>query len=121
MYYVVDTLIKLFEMEYPKDLFDGCKIGFFIHHVVTILGFKSIFIVDHYTWFLAGPMAYHTVVVGLPNLGLINNIIYLFFVASWMYYCTRKPFWDKKVYKICFYTSLVLLFPLAFLAWGNCM
>ena len=65
-YYTVDTIIKLYEMEYPKDLFDGCKMGFFVHHIVTIMGFKSIFIVDHFTWFLTGPMAFHTVVVGFP-------------------------------------------------------
>ena len=65
-YYMVDTIIKLYEMEYPRDLFDGCKMGFFVHHVITIMGFKSIFVVDHYTWFLTGPMAYHTVVVGYP-------------------------------------------------------
>ena len=121
LYYTVDTIIKLYEMNYPRDLFDGCKMGFFIHHIVTIMGFKSIFIVDHYTWFLTGPMAFHTVVVGFPQYGLINNIVYLFFVSAWLYCCTRKPFWNNKACRICFFTSLFLLFPLAFLAWGNCM
>ena len=88
-YYTVDTFIKLYEMQYPRDLLDGCKMGFFFHHVVTIMGFKSIFIVDHYTWFLTGPMAFHTVVVGFPQLGLINNVTYLFFVLSWLYCCTK--------------------------------
>ena len=121
MYYLVDSLIKLYEMQYPRDLFDGCKMAFFIHHILTIMGFKSIFVVDHYTWFLIGPMAFHSVVGGLPLLGLFNNITYLLLVLAWMYGCTRKPFWDKRVYRICFFTSLSLLFPLAFLAWGKCM
>ena len=121
LYYFVDSLIKLYEMQYPSDLLDGCKMGFFLHHIVTIMGFKSIFLVDHYTWFLTGPMAFHTVVVGIPQLGLFNNITYLLLLIAWLYGCTRKPFWDKRVYRICFFGFLFILFPLAFLAWGNCM
>ena len=82
---MVDTVIKVYEMRYPDDLKDKCKMGFFVHHIITIVAFKAIFLVDHFTWFLTGPMAYHTVVVGVPSLGLINNVIYLYFVAAWLY------------------------------------
>ena len=120
LYYVVDTLIKIAEMSLP-DYQDSCKIGFLVHHIITVLGFKSIFFACHYPWFLMGPMSFHTVVVGLPHLGLFNNCVYLFFVASWVYNITKSPFWSKRIYKVCFYTAIILLFPLAFLAWGNCM
>ena len=85
------------------------------------MGFKAIFFVDHYTWFLTGPMAFHTVVVGIPSLGIINNVIYVSIVLCWMYKNTTQPFWDKKVYRMLFYSALFLMLPLAFLAYGNCI
>ena len=98
VYYTTDTFVKIYEAEFPKDLYDGCKVGFFFHHIVTIMGFKSIFIIDHYTWFLTGPMAFHTIIVGLPKLGLFNNIIYVILLSSWFYCTLKRPFWQKKVY-----------------------
>lgn len=120
-YYIVDTLIKVYEMRFPQDYQDGCKLGFFIHHVITVFGFKSIFLSDHFPWFLAGPMCFHTVVVGLPDYPLINNITYVAMVLSWLYMMRQEPYKNKKVYQACFWFALVLFLPLAFLAWGNCM
>lgn len=86
---MVDTLLKVYEFSLkPEDLTDKCKMGFFIHHLFTIVGFKGVFFLDHYQWFMTGPMAFHTVVVGIPYLGLINNIVYVSLVLAWLYKCT---------------------------------
>ena len=85
IYYLADVVIKLYELRFPQDYTDMCKLGFFGHHLATLYGFKSIFSIDHYTWFLSGPMSYHTFLVTFPSIGLVNNVIYLSFVAIWMY------------------------------------
>ena len=122
LYYIADTLLKIYEFSMtPADLTDKCKVGFFIHHLFTIVGFKGIFLADHYPWFLAGPMSYHTVVVGIPTLGIINNVIYVALVLAWLYKLTTQPFWGRKAYRMCFYSALFLMLPLAFLAYGNCI
>ena len=66
LYYAADTFIKLYELRYPEDYSNICKQAYFWHHVLTVFAFKSIIVIDHYTWFLAGPMAYHTMVVAFP-------------------------------------------------------
>ncbi len=122
LYYMADTILKIYEFSLnPADLTDKCKVGFFIHHLFTIVGFKAIFLADHFPWFLAGPMAYHTVVVGIPSLGLINNVIYVLLVLVWLYKMTTKPFWSRRVYRMLFYSASFLMVPLAFLAYGNCI
>ena len=84
LYYFSDSVIKLYEMRFPEDYLDLCQLGFFLHHFFTMMSFKSIFIVEHYTWFMAGPMAYHTMMVILPHFPL-NNPIYLSLIGAWMY------------------------------------
>ena len=92
LYYVADCFIKIYEMRFSNEWLDVCKSGYFFHHIATIFGFKSVFMSDHYPWFLAGPMCYHTVIVTFPKLGMVNNVIYLFFVASFMIYSMTPPF-----------------------------
>ena len=65
-YYVADIAVKLYEFDFPGDYLNGCNMGFFIHHLISIAGFKSILLVDHYAWFLTGPMSYHTMMVAFP-------------------------------------------------------
>ncbi len=122
LYYMADTVLKVYEFSLnPEDLTDKCKMGFFIHHLFTIVGFKAIFLIDHFPWFMTGPMAFHTIVVGIPSLGIINNVIYVSLVLAWLYKSTTQPFWKTKVYKMCFFSASFLMLPLAFLAYGNCM
>ena len=119
---MADTLLKIYEFSlHPEDLMDKCKMGFFIHHLFTIVGFKAIFFLDHFPWFMTGPMSYHTIVVGIPSLGIINNVIYVSLVAAWLYKCTTQPFWNTRVYRMLLYSASFLLLPLAFLAYGNCI
>ena len=121
-YYMIDTLLKIYEFSlHPEDLSDKCKMGFFIHHLFTIVGFKAIFFLDHFPWFMTGPMSYHTIVVGIPSLGIINNVIYVALVLAWLYKCTTLPFWKTRVYRMLLYSASFLLLPLAFLAYGNCI
>ena len=120
-YYLFDLLVKLYYMNFPSDLFDGCYMGFIVHHVISLFGYKTTIILDHYPWFLMGPVAFHTVVGGFTNLGLFNHIVYSFFVFNWFYGCLRKPVRGKKAYQICCIVSALLVFPLVFIAIGGCM
>jgi hypothetical protein len=83
-YYIADTFIKMYEMRFPSDYVNMCKVGFLTHHIFTVFSFKSIFLIDHYTWFLTFPTAYHPMMVVFPNF-VLNNPIYLLSVFFWMY------------------------------------
>ena len=120
IYYLADVLVKFYEMKFPDDYLDMCKDGFSLHHIMTLFSFKSIFIVDHYPWFLAFPTAYHAMLVVFPNFPL-NNPIYLLSVATWMYNLTRKPYWETKIGRALFYSSVLLMIPIVMLWWRSCM
>ena len=120
-YYVSDILIKSFEMLFMGDKVDMCKAGFLSHHIMTIIAFKGIFLSDVYPWFLQGPMSFHTIVVGFPEFSLYTNVVYFLFVVAFIYNLTKEPFVSKKVYRALATFSLLLLIPLALLAWRNCM
>jgi hypothetical protein len=119
IYYYVDIGIKMCEMKFPEEYLDICKFGFLLHHVVCVFAFKSVFIVHHYPWFIAGVPAYHTMLVAFPHFSL-NNPLYLFFVFAWMYGCVQKPFRDLKFYKTLFVITCALMVPLVFLWWSSC-
>ena len=120
IYYIVDILLKIYEMKFPSHYLDICKDSFLIHHIFTVFSFKSIFVVDHYPWFLAFPPAYHTVLVAFPKFPL-NNPIYLLSVVTWMYGLLHEPFWSRKLYKSLFFISVLLMLPIATLWWWSCM
>lgn len=120
MYYLADVMVKFYEMVFPDDYMDMCKDGFALHHIMTLFSFKSIFLIDHYTWFLAFPTAYHTMLVVFPNFPL-NNPIYLFSVGAWMYNLAQKPYWETKIGRTLFWVSVLLMIPIAMLWWWNCM
>lgn len=119
IYYAADFLIKLYEMR-AEDYMDLCKLGFFLHHALTMLSFKGIFVVDHYPWFLTGPMAYHTMLVAFPNFPL-NSPLYLGTLVAWGYNLTRSPFWEKKICKALFATSIIIMLPIIMLWLGSCL
>ena len=52
VYYTLDTLIKFYDLRFPTDYLDLCKMAFLGHHLVTCYCFKGIFWTDHYPWFL---------------------------------------------------------------------
>ena len=83
-YYLADTLIKIYELKFPQDYLDMCKFGFFLHHLITLIGFKSIFIVDRFHWFMMGPMCYHTTLIAFPNF-VLNDAIYLSTFGFFLY------------------------------------
>jgi len=76
--------------------------------------------VDHYTWFLAFPMAYHTMLVVAPDFPL-NSPLYLLSIVAWMYNLLKAPFWNVKLYKALFLVSVMLMLPITALWWFRCM
>ena len=119
LYYFADSFIKMYEMKFPEDYLNMCKMAFFIHHIFTIMTFKSIFIIDHYPWFIIFPTAYHTLMVVFPQF-VLNNPIYLTSAALWMYKNFTYPFGKRKHYKALFFYSIILMIPIAMLWWKNC-
>ena len=94
-YYISDIFFKISEFYLnPEDMKDQCKVSFFAHHVITVLGFQCIWNLRHYTWFMLCPVGYHTMMVILPKLP-INNYIYGFFVVSWIVNMAREPFYSN--------------------------
>jgi hypothetical protein len=121
VYYLSDVIIKFYEMKFPEDYLDICKNGFALHHIFTLFSFKSIFVIDHYPWFLAGPTAYHPMLVVFPHFAL-NNAIYLSCIGAWMYNLRMQPtYWNTRIGKSLFYISWALMIPIAMLWLGNCM
>ena len=52
-YYIADCLVKAYEAFYLGQGMDMCKGGFFLHHMITIMGFKNLVIAaDHFPWFM---------------------------------------------------------------------
>ena len=99
-----------------------CKMGFLIHHMITIMGFKNLVVAaDHFAWFMMGPMSFHPVMVVFPDNTLFNYTVYMFFFASWIYNLSQPPFWSKRVFRCNLLVGFILLIPLLFIAWGNCM
>ena len=95
--------------------------SFFAHHLSTIFAFKSIFVLDYYTWFLMGPMSYHPVLVVFPETGIFGNAVYVFFFAAFLYHMIQPTYWKRKVTRTLAIMSVAMLIPLAFLGGFNCM
>jgi len=118
-YYIADVVIKLYEMEFPYDYLDLCKMGFLLHHLFTLMSFKSIFVIDHYPWFLVFPTLYHPMMVVYPAF-VLNNPIYITSVGAWMYGLSRPTYWNTRIGRSLFIVSCVLLIPIIMLWLGNC-
>jgi len=74
--YIIDSVVKLRLYGIMGILAEDCKKWFFIHHICTIIMFRSMWMVDHYTWFVAWPSAYHNLMVAFPRFLPWNNIFY---------------------------------------------
>jgi hypothetical protein len=121
IYYLSDVIVKFYEMRFPSDYLDICKDGFALHHILTLMSFKSIFVIDHYPWFLAGPTAYHPMMVIFPKFPL-NDPIYLAYIAGWMYNLRMQPtYWNTRLGKSLFIISCALMVPIIMLWLGSCM
>ena len=119
-YYAADTLIKFYDHKFPEHYLDICRMSFLIHHIFTVFSFKAVSFVDHYTWYIIGPTAFHTVLVALPDIP-INYPVYLFFVGAWMYNLSFKPHYDTIVGRVMCWCAIPLMIPIAVLYFGNCM
>ena len=73
IHYTFDSFVKLYYYGF-SIVFEGCKFNYFIHHVMTLIQFTSIWMLDHYPWFIAFCPAYHCVMVGLPKFKYNNHI-----------------------------------------------
>ncbi|CDW71627.1 UNKNOWN [Stylonychia lemnae] len=119
-YYLSDVMVKMYEFEFPNDYLDLCQLAFFLHHIFTLLSFKSIFVIDHQPWFLVFPTAYHPMMVVFPKFKL-NNPIYITSVVCWMYGLTRPAYWETRIGRSLFMISCFLMIPISMLWLGTCM
>ena len=73
-HYAFDSWVKW--DAYGLSIFsEECKLWYFVHHIMTVFMTKNTCMMDHFTWFIIGPGAYHTVMVAYPKFKY-NNYIY---------------------------------------------
>lgn len=80
-HYTFDCCVKLYY--YGTAVFwQDCKMVYFAHHLCTLWKFKSLWMLDSFTWFMAFPTAYHCVIVGVDM--RINDVIYAISIACYV-------------------------------------
>ena len=118
-HYTLDCFVKMHT--YGFDILnEGCKLWYFIHHLLTLINFKSLWMLDTYPWFMAFPACYHCVMVACPKF-FLNNYIYgasiAFYVILQLYY---KPFRNNKVHKMLLVKCGFILIPILHMATMSC-
>ncbi|CAG9319849.1 unnamed protein product [Blepharisma stoltei] len=112
IYYIADSINLMFFAE----AIDQCKISFFVHHVVTLVGAGSALTIPHYPWFLMLPFAFHCFLMMFPLIGWLNYI-YLATVFRNAYGLHQAPYIEIAKYRHILYVVYLLLVPLIML-WG---
>ena len=97
IHYSFDSLVKIYYYGF-QIIYKECKLWYFIHHVATLVNFRSLWMLDHYPWFMMFPPAYHTVLVAFPDFWL-NNYVYGIALASYIIHILFvKTFRENRVY-----------------------
>ena len=93
-------------------ILDPCRRWYFLHHFLTVIMFKSMWMIDHYTWFLAFPGAYHCIMVCYPNFAYNNQIYVLSLICFIFNILMIKPFNQNRVHLSLIMKILLLIIPL---------
>lgn len=119
IHYAFDSCVKLHA--YRFGIFnEECKLLYFMHHICTVIMFRSMWMIDHYPWFIAFPPGYHCVMVGFPRFAY-NNYIYAVALISFFYMNIMIPtFWKNRVHNSLIIDILVIAIPISFMATMDC-
>ena len=120
IHYSFDTWVKFSQYGLVELLRDDCKLMYTIHHFFTLFVFKSLWMLDHYTWFVAGPPAYHCIMVCCPNFEG-NNYIYGFFLVAFVFLqLSNKAIMRTNVHMGLLCVTPLLIYPIANMGRMNC-
>ena len=91
-----------------------------VHHFFTIFLFKSMWMLDHYTWFVIGPAAYHCVIVCFPTFWANTYIYAVLFVCKIFLQLSNKAIMRTNVHIGLLCVTPLLFYPLLNLDSLNC-
>ena len=118
-HYTLDCFVKIHTYGFGI-LNEGCKYWYLIHHFLTLINFKSLWMLDSYAWFMSFPAAYHCIMVCAPKFWL-NNYIYGVSIACYvilqMYY---TPFRNNRVHQMLLVKVGLILVPIMHMATMSC-
>ena len=118
MHYTLDCFVKAYYYGFAV-FYQDCKLVYFMHHLVTLFKFKSLWMLDTFPWFMAFPPAYHCVMVGIDF--KFNNFIYGFSIACYVgMQLYHKNFRNNKVHQCLMIWCVVILIPISNMAMMDC-
>ena len=120
LHYFFDVFVKLYTYGFFGILKEGCKFWYGLHHLMTFIQFKQMWMLDHYPWFTMFPLAYHCFLVVFPR-WKINNYIYGLAIVCYLliplYYKSMR---NNKVFACMLMTFPLLLIPILNMATMDC-
>ena len=91
IYYVVDSILIL----YQYNSFSSCNLGFLLHHIITLAGFKASLTIQTYPWFFLIVFPCHCLLIMFPFIFELN-ILYCGLAFYCVYRFLEKPWKDNK-------------------------
>ena len=112
IHYVTDTLLKIHFygttiITDASEKGDICKLSYTLHHIFTFVHFKSLFMLDHYSWFMAFPPAYHNAMVAFPVFWANN-----YFYGSALFFYVFHQLYIKELRETRLHRSILIKCPL---------
>ncbi len=119
IHYTFDSFVKLYYYGF-SIIHEGCKFNYFIHHIMTLIQFKSIWMLDHYPWFIIFCPAYHCIMVAFPKFQY-NNHIYGISIACYVLIPLMiETFRKNRVHQTLLLKVPLIIIPIIMMATGNC-
>ena len=117
-HYTFDCFVKIYYYG-SAVLWQDCKLVYFAHHLLTLWKFKSLWMLDTFTWFMAFPTAYHTLMVGKSH--PINTTIYGLSIVCYVVNQLRFPnFRNNKVHRSLLVKTALILIPILCMPFMSC-
>lgn len=120
IYYIADSAIKFYYFGFTVFT-DRCRQAFFFHHVMTLIVFQGLWMLDYYPWFCSFPPSYHNALVAFPRLW-INNYVYATALVCFVF-CPLafQACRENRMHMALIVRSFFLIIPIALMATaGEC-
>ena len=116
IYYTVDSFLLL----YNYQNFGWCNFAFFLHHIITLAGYKASVSLSHFPWFFLAVFPCHSLLIMFPyNTEL--NYAYLIIILNCLYSFTTHPWKICEKCQWIFKTAWALIIgPIIMLWWCEC-
>jgi hypothetical protein len=105
-FYAPELVMNLFHLH------SICKICYIIHHIFTIYGAYIIVKMNHISWFVFFPPAFHTLLLVFPTWGSLNYF-YILSIINCYYGCMQKPYKGRWTYNQLSMYLVSLVLPLS--------